>query len=93
MSSGYPGVIPLPRGVIDSAAEVFQMAVIYQDSDADLSGLAGASIAVVGYGNQGRSQALNLRDSGFPVAVGNRRDRPSRRPSATASRCARSPRR
>jgi len=27
-------------------------------------------IAVIGYGNQGRAQALNLRDSGLPVVVG-----------------------
>jgi ketol-acid reductoisomerase len=31
-------------------------------------------IAVVGYGNQGRSQALNLRDRGYAVVVGNRDD-------------------
>jgi ketol-acid reductoisomerase len=29
---------------------------------------------VLGYGNQGRSQALNLRDSGVDVIVGNRED-------------------
>jgi ketol-acid reductoisomerase len=50
------------------------MSTIYHDSDADLAALAGATVAVVGYGNQGRSQALNLRDSGFDVVVGNRRD-------------------
>ncbi len=32
------------------------------------------TIAVIGYGNQGRSQALNLRDSGMKVIVGNPRD-------------------
>jgi ketol-acid reductoisomerase len=47
---------------------------IYHDEDADLDALAGESIAVVGYGNQGRSQALNLRDSGVDVVVGNIRD-------------------
>jgi len=47
------------------------MATIYHDADADLGALAGETIAVVGYGNQGRSQALNLRDSGLPVVVGN----------------------
>jgi ketol-acid reductoisomerase len=31
--------------------------------------LAGSSVAVIGYGNQGRSWALNLRDSGFDVQV------------------------
>jgi ketol-acid reductoisomerase len=47
---------------------------IYHDSDADLGALAGQTVAVVGYGNQGRSQALNLRDSGVDVVVGNIRD-------------------
>ena len=37
--------------------------------------LSGRTIAVIGYGNQGRSQALNLRDSGHHVVVGNRDDR------------------
>ncbi|MGC8622045.1 MAG: ketol-acid reductoisomerase [Caldisphaera sp.] len=32
------------------------------------------TIAVIGYGNQGRSQALNLRDSGFRVVIGNIED-------------------
>jgi len=45
------------------------MATIHHDCDADLSLLADQSIAVVGYGNQGRSWALNLRDSGFDVRV------------------------
>ena len=42
-------------------------ATIYHDEDADLSAIEGSSVAVVGYGNQGRSWALNLRDSGFDV--------------------------
>ena len=50
------------------------MARIYRDEDADLSVLTGATVAVIGYGNQGRSQAQNLRDSGLRVVVGNRRD-------------------
>jgi ketol-acid reductoisomerase len=45
------------------------MAVILNESDADLDTLAGQQVAVVGYGNQGRSWALNLRDSGFDVVV------------------------
>jgi ketol-acid reductoisomerase len=53
------------------------MTTIYHDSDGDLEALAGQRIAVVGYGNQGRSWALNLRDSGADVVVCVRAD-PSR---------------
>jgi ketol-acid reductoisomerase len=42
---------------------------ILYESDADLGALAGQRVAVVGYGNQGRSWALNLRDSGVDVVV------------------------
>jgi ketol-acid reductoisomerase len=45
------------------------MTKIYYESDADLSVLDGQKVAVVGYGNQGRSWALNLRDSGLDVEV------------------------
>jgi ketol-acid reductoisomerase len=47
---------------------------VYHDEDADLRDLAAKTIAVIGYGNQGRAQALNLRDSGLAVVVGNRDD-------------------
>jgi ketol-acid reductoisomerase len=47
---------------------------VYLDDDADLGILEGRRIAVIGYGNQGRAQALNLRDSGLEVVVGNRED-------------------
>jgi ketol-acid reductoisomerase len=50
------------------------MTTIYRDADADPAALAGQRVAVVGYGNQGRSQAQNLRDSGLDVIVGNIRD-------------------
>jgi ketol-acid reductoisomerase len=50
------------------------MTTIYRDEDGDLAQLAGASVAVVGYGNQGRSWALNLRDSGCDVRVCVRND-------------------
>ena len=42
---------------------------IVRDDEADLAELDGARVAVVGYGNQGRSWALNLRDSGLTVSV------------------------
>jgi ketol-acid reductoisomerase len=50
------------------------MTTIYYESDADLTVLEGASVAVVGYGNQGRSWALNLRDSGCRPIVCVRHD-------------------
>ena len=50
------------------------MASSYRESDGDVKTLEGLSIAVVGYGNQGRSWALNLRDSGFDVRVCVRKD-------------------
>ncbi len=45
------------------------MARIFHEADGDLAKLAGQTIAVVGYGNQGRSWALNLRDSGLAPEV------------------------
>lgn len=50
------------------------MTRVYHDSDATLKPLADKVLAVIGYGNQGRAQALNLRDSGMAVVVGNRDD-------------------
>ena len=47
---------------------------VYHDLDADLRSLEGRQIAAIGYGNQGRAQALNLRDSGLEVVIGNRED-------------------
>ena len=45
------------------------MAKIYYDQDADLNILKGKTIAIIGYGIQGRGQALCLRDSGCSVIV------------------------
>ena len=50
------------------------MSKFYFDADADLSLLQGRTVAILGYGNQGRSQALNLRDSGVKLIVGNIED-------------------
>ena len=50
------------------------MAKFYFDDDADLNLLKGKTVAILGYGNQGRSQALNLRDQGITVIVGNIED-------------------
>ncbi len=45
------------------------MAKIYYEKDADMSVLKNKVVAVIGYGIQGRAQALNLRDSGVNVIV------------------------
>ena len=46
------------------------MAKVYYDKDAALNLLKGKVIAIIGYGNQGRGQSLNLKDSGYEVVVG-----------------------
>lgn len=51
------------------------MANIYYDQDANLELITDKTVAIIGYGNQGRSQALNMRDSGVKhVIVGSRHD-------------------
>ena len=42
---------------------------VYRDEDADPALIRSRRVAVIGYGNQGRAQALNLRDSGVSVTV------------------------
>ena len=41
-----------------------------RDADIDPAPLAGKRVAILGYGNQGRAQSLNLKDSGVDVIVG-----------------------
>ncbi len=53
------------------------MAKIYYDNDADLSYLKNKTVGVIGYGIQGRGQALNLRDSGIKVLVSQRAGGPN----------------
>ncbi len=45
------------------------MAKIYYDKDADLNLLKDKTVAIIGYGIQGRGQSLCLRDSGVRVVV------------------------
>jgi ketol-acid reductoisomerase len=47
---------------------------LYRAADAPPAALAGEAVAVLGYGNLGRTAALNLRDSGAKVRIGNRED-------------------
>ncbi|MGD2200097.1 MAG: ketol-acid reductoisomerase [Candidatus Bathyarchaeota archaeon] len=46
------------------------MVKVYHDQDIDEKALEGKKVAVIGYGSQGRAQALNMRDSGVDVIVG-----------------------
>jgi len=50
------------------------MARIYHESDADLNVLKGKKVAVIGFGSQGKAQALCMHDSGLDVTVGVRKD-------------------
>ena len=43
---------------------------LIREADIDPAPLAGKRVAVLGYGNQGRAQALNLKDSEIDVVVG-----------------------
>ncbi len=49
----------------------------FGEADGDLDLLLSRRVAILGYGNQGRAQALNLRDSGVPVRIGLRPNSPS----------------
>src|SRR6185369_3393950 len=50
---------------------------LLRDVDIDPTPLEGKRVAIIGYGNQGRAQALNLKDSGIDVVVGLRDGSPS----------------
>ncbi len=43
---------------------------LLREDDIDPAPLADKRVAILGYGNQGRAQALNLKDSGIDVVVG-----------------------
>jgi ketol-acid reductoisomerase len=45
---------------------------VFEESEVTLAPLDGRTVAVLGYGNQGRAQARNLRDGGLDVVVGAR---------------------
>ncbi len=52
---------------------------VFRATDANLALLQEQSVAVIGYGNQGRAHALNLRDSGINVIIGQRAGKSSDR--------------
>jgi ketol-acid reductoisomerase len=46
------------------------MGQVYYDQDADIKVLDGKTVAVIGYGSQGRGQSLCLKESGINVVIG-----------------------
>jgi len=47
---------------------------IHYDDEVSLEALRGRRVTVLGYGSQGRAHALNLRDTGFDVTLGLRKN-------------------
>ncbi len=58
----YRGIV-----IVMAALEIIRGA-----ENAPIEPLKGKCVAVLGYGNQGRAHALNLRDSGLSVVIGSR---------------------
>ncbi|MGI6728435.1 MAG: ketol-acid reductoisomerase [Anaerovoracaceae bacterium] len=50
------------------------MVKMYYENDCNMNLLKGKTITIIGYGSQGHAHALNLKDSGFDVVVGLRKD-------------------
>lgn len=51
---------------------------VYTDEDISLGPVLNRKVSIIGYGNQGRAQALNLRESGVDVVIGLRPKGPTR---------------
>ena len=48
---------------------------VYYDKDASLNKIIDLKVGIIGYGIQGRAQALNLKDSEINVSIANRSDK------------------
>ncbi len=57
---------------------------LHTTADVKRDALAGKTIAVLGYGSQGRAHANNLRDSGYEVIIGARPGGPTAKTAAAA---------
>ena len=51
------------------------MSKIYYDKDVDVSLLKEKKIAIIGFGNQGHAQAMNLKDNDHDIIVGLRQNK------------------
>jgi ketol-acid reductoisomerase len=58
--------------------------IVRGEANVPIEPLQGRRVAILGFGNQGSAQALNLRDSGLEVVVANRRDTPNGRRAAAS---------
>ena len=52
---------------------------LYKDSDADLNIIKSKKVGIIGFGNQGQAQALNLKGSGVDICIGLRQGSSSRK--------------
>src|SRR3954463_7397076 len=68
------GARVLEAMVFRQIGEQVRVMKLYGQKDVDKKALKGARIAILGYGSQGRAHALNLKDSGFDVVVGVRKN-------------------
>ena len=57
---------------------------LFTEEDVSRDALEGKTIAVLGYGSQGKAHAQNLRDSGYKVIIGARSGGPSAKDAADA---------
>ena len=57
---------------------------LFTEEDVSRDALEGKTIAVLGYGSQGKAHAQNLRDSGYEVIIGARSGGPSAKDAADA---------
>ena len=48
----------------------YKPAKVLKEKDGNKNVLKNKTLAVIGYGSQGRPHALNLKDSGYKVIVG-----------------------
>ncbi len=52
---------------------------LYKDSDADINIIKSKKVGIIGFGNQGQAQALNLKSSGVDICIGLRQGSSSRK--------------